>query len=103
VGEIVIPGHLVAVADFSAETLRSVVAHLEVSTGFEHFVFREAELGAIWSLIEFALAGRLHPAEREAVIRLRHTVLQAYDLLGRKQPREAIECLRRFAGSGWSG
>jgi hypothetical protein len=99
VGETVRPGHIVAVADFSPETLCNVMAHLEVSTAFEHFVFREAELCAIWSLTAFALAGRLDRAEREAVTRLRDAVLQAHDLLGRKRPLDAMQRLRPFAGS----
>jgi hypothetical protein len=97
VGEAVRPENIVAVADFSPETLRSVLAHLEVSTAFEHFIFREAELGAIWSLTGFALAGRLEPEKREAVMRLRNAVLQAYDLLGRKRPLEAIQSLQAFS------
>ena len=88
-----------AVADFSPETLRSVVAHLAVSTAFEHFVFREAELGAIWSLTGFALAGRLAPEKREVVTGLRLAVLQAYDILARKQILEAIQYLEPFADS----
>jgi len=106
VGEAVKPGvfagNIVAVADFSPETLRNVVAHFEVSTAFEHFVFREAELGAIWSLTDFALAGKLGQADRETVTRLRHAVLQAYELLGRKRPLEAVRSLRPFTGSGAS-
>lgn len=89
------PGNIVAVADFSPETLRSVVAHFEVSTTFEHFVFREAELSAIWCLTGFAPAS-------EDVTRLRHAVLQAYELLGRKRPLEAVRSLRPFTGSGAS-
>jgi hypothetical protein len=87
----VTPGHMVPIADFSPETLRSVVAHLEVSTTFEHFVFREAELGALWSLTEFA--------NRDDVMVLRQALLQAYDLLGRKRPLEAIRSLLPFAGA----
>jgi hypothetical protein len=90
------PGHIVTVTDFSPDTLRSVVAHLEVSTRFEHFVFREAELGALWSLTGFELAGKLAPEKRDAVMRLRDAVLQAYDLLGRKRPLEAMRSLRPF-------
>src|SRR5438105_13997363 len=30
------PAHIVTVTDFSPETLRNIVAHLEVSTDFEH-------------------------------------------------------------------
>jgi hypothetical protein len=87
------PGHIVTVADYSPDTLRSVLAHFEVSTTFEHFVFREAELGAIWSLTGFALTRE----NREDVIRLRDAVLQAYELLGRKRPLEAMRRLRPFA------
>ena len=96
VGEAVKPGDIVAVADLSPETLRRLIAHLEVSTAFEHFVFREAELGALWSLTGFALAGQLAPARREEIMELRHAVLQAYEMLARKQPLEAIESLQPF-------
>jgi hypothetical protein len=89
VGEIVKPGDIVAVNDFSPETLREVLAHLEVSTAFEHFIFREAELGAIWSLIGFEQGS-------ERVERLREAVLKAHDELGRKRPKEAIKSLEPF-------
>ena len=81
---------MVAIADFSPETLRDVLAHLEVSTAFEHFIFREAELGAIWSLTGFEQAS-------ERVVRLREAVLKAHDQLGRKRPKEAIKSLEPFA------
>ncbi len=42
------PADIVAVENFSPDTLRSVIAHLEVSTDFEHLVYREGELDAIW-------------------------------------------------------
>jgi hypothetical protein len=83
---------MVAVHDFSPETLRSVLAHLEVSTAFEHFIFREAELGAIWSLTGFAQTS-------EDVMRLRQAVLKAHDQLGRKRLKEAIQSLEPFARS----
>jgi hypothetical protein len=102
VGEVVragiFAGNIVAVADFSPETVRSIVAHLEVSTAFEHFIFREAELGALWSLTGFALSAKPAPENLEAVMRLRHGILQAHDLLGRKRPLEAIQSLQPFAG-----
>jgi hypothetical protein len=81
---------MVAVHDFSPETLRDVLAHLAVSTAFEHFIFREAELGAIWSLTAFAPVS-------EDVMRLRQAVLKAHDQLGRKRPQEAIKSLEPFA------
>jgi hypothetical protein len=80
---------MVAVHDFSPETLRDVLAHIEVSTAFEHFIFREAELGAIWSLTGFAQSS-------VEVTRLRQAVLKAHDQLGRKCPKEAIRSLEPF-------
>ncbi len=89
-GETVKPGDMVAIADFSPQTLRHVLDHLDVSTAFEHFIFREAELGAIWSLTGFAPPG-------ENVTRLRQAVLKAHDELGRKRPQDAIRTLEPFA------
>ena len=42
------PGHQVPIDDFSDETLRNIAAHLEVSTTFEHFVYRESELDEVY-------------------------------------------------------
>ena len=98
-GDAVKPSDIVAVADLSPETLSSVVAHLAASTAFEHFVFREAELSALWSLTGFALTGKLAPEKREVVLGLRHAVLQAYEMLARKRPLEAIQSLEPFAAS----
>jgi len=58
------------VTNFSADTLWSIIAHLEVSTDFEHLVYREAELDAIWSLTGFILLNEPDSNQREAVKRL---------------------------------
>src|SRR5438309_2560009 len=50
------PDHIVSVKDFSSDTLRNVIAHLKASTSFEHLVYREAELDAIWTITGFFLA-----------------------------------------------
>ena len=90
------PTHIVAVRDFSAETLARIVAHLEVSTDFEHLVYREAELDAIWSITGFFLAQNLASARRAAVARLREGAHRAHDLVGEGRPREAAAVLRQF-------
>src|SRR5207248_980677 len=82
--------------DFHAS---DVLAHLEVSTSFEHFIFREAELGAIWSLIDFALNGETDAAQREDLVQLRCATVQAYESLGNKRPREAVHA----ASAAFSG
>ena len=90
------PAHIVTVEDFSSDTLRRIVAHLEVSTEFEHLVFREAELDAIWSITAFYLANASESADRETVTRLHRGAHRAHDLVGENRPREAAELLRRF-------
>jgi hypothetical protein len=90
------PGHIVSVGDFSPETLRSIIAHLEVSTDFEHLVYREAELDAIWSITGFLLAHEPESVQRAAVMRLHQAAHQAHDLVGQSRPGEAAALLRRF-------
>jgi len=46
------PGSYCAGNEFFADTLWSIIAHMDVSTDFEHFVYREAELDAIWSITD---------------------------------------------------
>jgi len=88
------PGLIVAVQDFSAATLGRMVAHLRVSTEFEHLVYREAELDAIWSITGFALAA--NSGERDGLLRLHQAAHQAHDLVAAKRPREAAELLSQF-------
>jgi len=94
VADVVNPSHIVAVRDFSSDTLHLIAAHLEVSTDFEHLVYREAELDAIWSITGFFLAQNRDPAPREAVLRLHEGAHRAHDLVGERRPREAAALLR---------
>ena len=68
------PAHIVAVRDFSRETLRMIIAQLEVSTDFEHLVYRESELDAIWSLAGF------HVRDEKA-LHIREIAHRAHDLV----------------------
>ena len=88
------PAHIVAVRDFSPETLETIAAHLEVSLDFEHLVYREAELDAIWSITGFFLAQNPGPELRDAVWRLHQGAHRAHDLVGERRPREAAALLR---------
>jgi hypothetical protein len=96
VSEAVNPAHIVAVRDFSPGTLQTIVKHLEVSTAFEHLVYREAELDAIWSITGFFLTQRPNPARRDAVMRLHEGAHRAHDLVGEGRPREAAILLSTF-------
>jgi hypothetical protein len=90
------PAHIVTVQDFSRETLSRIVAYLEVSTDFEHLVYREAELDAIWSITGFFVARTLESVEREAAMRLHKGAHHAHDLVGQNRPLEAAALLRKF-------
>jgi hypothetical protein len=83
------PGHIVAVTDFSPETLRNIIAHLEISTDFEHLVYREAELDAIWSITGLDL-------KDERAARLHQIAHVAHDLVADRRPAEAAAALRSF-------
>ena len=91
------PAYIVRVIDCSPETLQGIVDQLEVSTSFEHFVYREAELDAVWSLTDFLLRSETDAAARAAIAKLHHAVHRAHDFLGERRIEEAIESLRPFA------
>ena len=83
------PKHSVAVTNLSQETLRELIAALEVSTEFEDLVYRESELDAIWSIAGFALKDERNAVRRDAIARLRDTALLAHDLVADRRPQEA--------------
>ena len=87
------PAHIVTVTDFSPETLRSIIAHLEVSTDFEHLVYREAELDAIWSITGFFLRDA---PDSDHVKLLHDGAHRAHDLVADRRPQDAAALLRRF-------
>jgi len=86
------PAHIVTVRDFSPATLAAIAAQLEASTDFEHLVYRESELDAVWSITGFFLAE--NSVAQDAVARLHETVHRAHDLVGEGRPREAAALLR---------
>ncbi len=94
-GEVAVnPAHIVTVTDFSPETLSSIIEHLEQSTSFEHLVYREAELDAIWSATSFFLTQARDPTERATLSRLHQAAHQAHDLVGEGRAAEAAGILR---------
>jgi hypothetical protein len=90
------PAHIVPVTNFSANTLWSIIAHMEVSTDFEHLVYREAELDAIWSITGFFLVNEPHSNQSEAVRRLHVGAHEAHDLVADRRPADAAIVLRSF-------
>jgi hypothetical protein len=90
------PEHIVTVTDVSSETLAEMIAHLEASTEFEHLVYRESELDAVWSITGFALKYESNPIRREAIARLHEIAHVAHDLVADQRPKEAAEILKSF-------
>jgi len=88
------PAHIVTVNDSSEETLRELIAALEVSSEFEHLVYRESELDAGWSIAGFALKDEPNAMRREAIARLMNTAHLAHDLVADGRPREAADKLK---------
>jgi hypothetical protein len=90
------PAHIIDVTDFSPETLRLIVAHLEVSKEFEHLIYREAELDAVWSITGFSLMWGLMKDQRNTLTELHIGVHKAHDLVADGRPEEAAAVLRKF-------
>lgn len=90
------PAHIVPVTNFSQDTLRSIIAHMEVSTDFEHLVYREAELDAIWSITGFFLTNEPGSIHYEEVKRLRAGAHKAHDLVAAQRPDDAAAVLKTF-------
>ena len=90
------PAHIVPVTNFSADTLWSIIAHMEVSTDFEHLVYREAELDAIWTITGFFLANEPASSVHDAVNRLHAGAQKAHDLVAERRPGAAATVLEAF-------
>ncbi len=84
--------------DFSPDTLLSLVERIESSSGFQHFIFREAELDDLWRQVEHALVGAQaggngnRDAERLRV--LLECVEAAHDLISESKKEEALAQLQ---------
>ena len=90
------PAHIVPVTDFSPDTLLNIIANLEVSIDFEHLVYRESELDAIWSITGFMLTSEPDAKEHAATARLHQIAHVAHDLVADHRPEEAAAVLRGF-------
>ena len=93
------PAYQVPIDDFSDETLRNIVAHLEESTTFEHFVYRESELDEVCRLVDDALRGIQGRADAQQHARWQivfDAARDAHDLVGVEEPARAAERLRQI-------
>ena len=90
------PGRVVDVMDYSQDTLRSVLAHVEVSTTFSHFVYREAEMDTLLRLTSTALEAaeqRGSSKEAQRLQALLDALVDAHNCVGEGRPRDAAQRL----------
>jgi hypothetical protein len=98
------PANIVSVMDFSNDTLRRIVAHLEVSSEFEHMVYREAELDAIWSITGFFLTNAPKDSDQRKVAEQLHAAAhEAHDLVAEGRAVDAASLLLAFLRSNGEG
>ena len=91
------PSNVVTVEDFSNETLDNIARHLDASTQFDHFIYRESELDGVCRLVETAMketpGSDVHATRRlESVFA---AARDAHDLVADEKPGEAATRLRQ--------
>jgi hypothetical protein len=96
--ERIVTADIVPVSDFSSETLRKIIDRLEISTEFEHLIYREAELDAIWSITGFFIGNAQNSDELQLAARLHSAAHEAHDLVASGRPADAARLLREFLG-----
>lgn len=98
------PQRMVIVEEVSAPTLVALIAHLEVSVAFDHLVYREAELDALWCLVELAEKEAVRSggdaAERARLQALLAGVRDAHDRVRDDRTADAADRLRGLLVDG---
>jgi hypothetical protein len=85
------PWRIIDVLSLDVETVRRLVAQIEVSSRAEHLVYRESELDALWTLADMALR-RGEAGAREWV----DLLWEAHDHVGDGEPTKALDALARL-------
>jgi hypothetical protein len=92
------PNAVVPIADASDASLRIVIARLERSTRFQHYILRADEIDAVWRHLDTALkaapAEGVPESEVERLRRRLRAVLEAHDLVTSGSAQEAAARLR---------
>jgi hypothetical protein len=88
------PSHVVLVEDFTPDTLENIIAHLEVSNQFEHFVYRESEMDSLWRLVEMAVRAEGDGPNAPRLQRMLEAAREAHDLVADERPHDAANRLR---------
>jgi hypothetical protein len=90
------PSRIVDVLDYSEATLRSVLAHIQVSSTFSHFVYREAEMDTLLRLtttdLENATA-RGADDDARVLEQLVSAVVDAHNFVGEHEAARAAKRL----------
>lgn len=89
------PDRIVSITDYSDDTLRNLVAHLDVSDRFEHYIYRESELDELLRLVLLTLESGTAREQQDQLLSLFSAARAAHDLIGDEKPREAADRLRQ--------
>jgi hypothetical protein len=79
------PLDVVRVEGLSPETVEAVIDRIHASTDFDHLVYRESEVDALWSLADMA-ARRAEPGADTLV----DLLWAAHELIGEGRPSAAV-------------
>jgi hypothetical protein len=96
------PNGVVPIPDYGPESLQIIIARLQCSTRFQHYILRADELDAVGRHIETALQALPHDRgsseETARLEALRSSVLEAQELVLAGSPAEAVEKPRGAIG-----
>lgn len=84
------PGRPIEIRELDSATVRNVIAYLKACTRPEHFVYRESELDALWSLADMAVRGGVAQPDGRYLLEL---LWRAHDSVGGGQKVEAVQAL----------
>lgn len=83
------PLDVVRVEELTPQTVQEVIDRLQASRDFDHLVYRESEVDALWSLADMAVR-RLEPNAQT----LLDLLWAAHERIGEGDRRRAVEELR---------
>jgi len=100
------PDDVLAIFDFSNDTLLGIAERLENSDTFEELIKREIELDQVWSRVDTVIANLraskpVNVDHLAAVEKMAALVYEAHDLAAEGWPRAAAERLRQAMVVGY--
>jgi len=93
------PTQPVEIRDWTPDTLRAIIQSLHASSQFHHFIMREAELDAVYRLIDLERERATSKEQRADLERLLSGVMEAHDLVAEGLNEESASRLETLLAS----